>query len=93
VLVLTRKTNESLVIGENISITILAIEGEKVKIGIEAPRDVSVLRQELWLALKDQEKIAEQIAAASETPGLEELRQFLVTQFSGNGNGHSEQVD
>jgi carbon storage regulator len=85
VLVLTRKTNESLVIGENISITVLAIEGEKVKIGIEAPREVSILRSELWQAIKDQEKIAEQIAAAAEMPGFEELRQFLAAQFAGNG--------
>jgi carbon storage regulator len=85
VLVLTRKTNESLVIGENISITVLAIEGEKVKIGIEAPREVSILRSELWQAIKDQEKIAEQIATAAEMPGFEELRQFLAAQFAGNG--------
>ena len=89
-LVLTRKTNESLVIGENISVTVLAIEGEKVKIGIDAPRDISILRSELWQAIQDQEKIAEQIAAASEMPGFEELRQFLAAEFSGNGNGHSE---
>jgi carbon storage regulator len=51
VLVLSRRLNESLVIDQNITITILSIEGEKVKIGINAPREVSVLRKELWQAL------------------------------------------
>ena len=49
-LILSRKQEESIVIRDDIVITILAIEGDKVKIGIQAPRDVQVYRQELWLA-------------------------------------------
>jgi carbon storage regulator len=86
VLVLSRRLNESLIIDQNITITILSIEGEKVKIGINAPREVSVLRKELWQALKDQEQIAKQMAASSETVKFEELRQFLISQYSDNGN-------
>ncbi len=51
-LVLGRKTNESIIIGENIVITILGVEGERVKIGIDAPADISILRQELYDAVK-----------------------------------------
>jgi carbon storage regulator len=46
-LVLTRKQNEKIVIGDNIVITIVRIQGEKVRLGIEAPPEVRVLRDEL----------------------------------------------
>ncbi len=70
-LVLTRRTDESLVIGENIIITILAIEGEKVKIGISAPREVTILRKELWQAMQEQNQTAEKPAVELE-PGRPE---------------------
>lgn len=53
-LVLTRRIDESIVIANNITITILGIEGDKVKIGINAPREVPILRHELWQALQEQ---------------------------------------
>ena len=46
-LVLGRKENESIVIGDNIKITIVGRSGSTIRLGIEAPRDVSVVRQEL----------------------------------------------
>ena len=45
--VLTRRSEESIVIGGNIVVTILSVEGEKVKLGIEAPRKIAILRKEL----------------------------------------------
>ena len=54
-LVLSRSSGESLFIGDNIKITVLRVNGRKVKIGIEAPKDVIVLRSEL----KNKEKSAE----------------------------------
>lgn len=51
-LVLGRKSNESIIIGENITITILSVDGDRVKIGIDAPSEVSILRQELYDAVK-----------------------------------------
>ncbi len=48
-LVLTRKEDESLVIDGNIKLTILSIKGSQVRIGIEAPQDVSIHREELLL--------------------------------------------
>ncbi|MEE6134127.1 carbon storage regulator CsrA [Priestia flexa] len=47
-LVLTRKTNETIKIGENIEVTVLSISGDQVKLGIKAPRDVEVHRQEIY---------------------------------------------
>ena len=46
-LVLSRKCDQSLLVGEDITITVLAIDGERVKLGIEAPRSVTVLRTEV----------------------------------------------
>ena len=46
-LVLSRKKNESIIIGENVTVTIVEIRGDKIKIGIEAPVDVAVDRVEV----------------------------------------------
>lgn len=46
-LVLTRKTNQSITIGDDIEITVLSVSGDKVRIGIDAPRDISVFRREV----------------------------------------------
>ena len=50
-LVLTRKPKESLIIGDDIEITVLSVVGEKVRIGIEAPRAVPVYRKEIYLEI------------------------------------------
>ena len=55
-LILTRRINESLVIGDNVTVTILGVKGNQVRIGVDAPRDVSVHREEL--AQKDDEASA-----------------------------------
>ena len=46
-LILTRRSNERIFIGDDIVLSILAIEGKRVKIGIDAPKDVSILREEI----------------------------------------------
>ena len=46
-LILTRQINESLVIGDDVTVTILGVKGNHVRIGVDAPRDVSVHREEL----------------------------------------------
>lgn len=47
-LVLSRRVNESIVIGSNIVVTVLEVKGDHVRIGIDAPRDISVHRQEVY---------------------------------------------
>jgi carbon storage regulator len=52
-LVLTRKSNQSIMIGDNIEVSVLAIMGEKVRIGIQAPRDIPVFRKEVYLEIQE----------------------------------------
>ncbi len=51
-LVLTRNRGEKIVVADNIIITIIEVRGDKVRIGIEAPRDVSVHREEIYDAIQ-----------------------------------------
>jgi carbon storage regulator len=86
-LVLSRQTNESLVIGDDIVITVLAIEGDQVKLGIDAPRQIPVLRQELWQAIREQNAIAEQMTRQPKTETIDVLRQLLVDESKSEDNG------
>ena len=56
-LVLTRKSNQSIMIGDEIEVSVLSIMGEKVRIGIQAPREIPVFRREVYLEIQ-QENIA-----------------------------------
>ncbi len=52
-LVLTRKANQSIMIGDEIEVSVLAVMGEKVRIGIEAPRAIPVFRKEVWIDIQE----------------------------------------
>ena len=54
-LVLTRKSNQSIMIGDDIEVSVLSIMGEKVRIGIQAPRDVPVFRKEVYLEIQQEQ--------------------------------------
>jgi carbon storage regulator len=53
-LVLTRKSNQSIMIGDEIEVSVLAIMGEKVRIGIQAPRTIPVFRKEVYLEIQQE---------------------------------------
>src|SRR3954454_8889383 len=53
-LVLTRKSNQSIMIGDDIEVSVLSIMGEKVRIGIQAPRDIPVFRKEVYLEIQQE---------------------------------------
>ena len=50
-LVLTRRSNQSIMIGDDVEVTILAVSGEKVRVGITAPTEVPVFRKEVFLRI------------------------------------------
>ncbi len=57
-LVLTRKLGESIAIDDEIKIVVLQIKGRQVRLGIEAPRDTKIHREEVYLAIQEQNKAA-----------------------------------
>jgi carbon storage regulator len=71
VLVLTRRLEESIVIGGNVIVTVLSVDGEKVKLGIEAPRDVPILRRELFRAIQQQEAVAQKYTGLPSSAAVE----------------------
>jgi carbon storage regulator len=65
-LVLTRKSNQSIMIGDEIEVSVLAIMGEKVRIGIEAPRSIPVFRKEVYLEIQQDQPREEDRKAVDE---------------------------
>ena len=68
-LVLSRQRDESIIIGDNIVVTVVDVRGDKVRLGIEAPREVSVHRREIYEAIQRENKQASQI-------GLDDARRI-----------------
>ncbi|MCB1733685.1 MAG: carbon storage regulator CsrA [Gammaproteobacteria bacterium] len=54
-LILTRRVGETLMIGDDVSVTVLAVVGNQVRIGIDAPRDVAVHREEIYERIKSEQ--------------------------------------
>ena len=57
-LVLSRNKEQTIVVGDDVRITIVDVKGDKVRLGIEAPRSVSVHREEVWVALNQPAPLA-----------------------------------
>lgn len=57
-LVLSRKKNESIMIGDTIEVKIISIDGDQVRIGIEAPRNLDVYRKEIYDAIQEENRLA-----------------------------------
>ena len=58
-LILTRRVGESLMVGEEITVTVLGVKGNQVRIGIDAPRDVAVHREEIYKRIQEGEEQAD----------------------------------
>ena len=52
-LILTRRVGESLMVGDEITVTVLGVKGNQVRLGVDAPRDVSVHREEIYNRIQD----------------------------------------
>ncbi|WP_047984508.1 carbon storage regulator CsrA [Ornithinibacillus californiensis] len=62
-LVLTRKLNDAIQIGDDIEIKVLAIEGDQIKLGIAAPKNIEIYRKEIYLDIQNQNNEAANISA------------------------------
>lgn len=71
-LALSRKKNEAIIVNNNIEITILEVKGDQVKIGVTAPKEVSIYRKEVYVQIQE----ANQEAATAE--GMAALKDLLV---------------
>lgn len=69
-LALTRKKGESLVINNNIEITILEVRGDQIKVGIDAPKEVPVYRKEVYLQIQEENK------ASMDASAFDSLKNF-----------------
>ena len=70
-LVLTRKSNQSIMIGDDIEVSVLSIMGEKVRIGIQAPRNIPVFRKEVYLEIQQERAAEHQAGGGAEQVDVE----------------------
>lgn len=61
-LIITRRPGQKIVLGDDVTVEVIEVSGQTVRIGIQAPRSVPVYREEIWSAVKDEN------AAAAEAP-------------------------
>ena len=73
VLVLTRKTNQSIMIGDAVEVSVLAVSRDKIRLGITAPRDVPVFRKEVYLSIQEEQVGASDGATKQVEKALDEL--------------------
>ena len=91
-LILTRKSDESIVIGNNIQIKVLKIQGNQVHIGIEAPKDISVYREEIYEQIRKENAKAVQPASEARIKLLEDNLNSLKSLLSSAGRGKPKDV-
>ena len=70
-LILTRKTNESITIGDSIEVSVIEIKGDQVKLGISAPKEIRVYRKEVYLAIQKENEAAAMTSV--QLPALDNL--------------------
>jgi carbon storage regulator len=73
VLVLTRKTNQSIMIGDTVEVSVLSVSRDKIRLGITAPRDVPVFRKEVYLSIQEEQVSAEGVATKQVEKALDDL--------------------
>ncbi|NLC69673.1 MAG: carbon storage regulator CsrA [Clostridiaceae bacterium] len=81
-LVLTRKKDQSIVIGDGIEITVLDIQGDQVRLGVRAPKNVPVHRKEIYLEIQEENRKA---AESSEAFQPDVIRRALFVEIEDDG--------
>jgi len=72
-LILTRKVNERVIIGDEIEVSIVEIRGDQVKLGIAAPRTVKVFRHEVYVAIQEENRLAADSTPSAPLPSIPRL--------------------
>jgi carbon storage regulator len=85
--------DESIAIGDSIIVTVLAIEGDRVKIGISAPREIPILRHEVFQAIQAQNTLEERLAKYPEPDTFQQLRDLLSASNDHNTDAESSDTD
>ena len=67
-LILTRRVGETLMIGDDVTVTVLGVKGNQVRIGVNAPKDVSVHREEIYERIKKEQQLQQQGLPSAESP-------------------------
>ena len=80
-LILSRKTHESIMIGDRIEVSVVDIKGDQVKLGIEAPRTVKVFRQEVYQAIQLENRAAAR--TGTDLPQIEAMLKPLESEDPG----------
>lgn len=95
-LILTRKPGESLYIGDNIKITIVDLKGHQIRVGIEAPVELRIYREEIYLQILEENRRAAEASMATDV-GLESLTAAWSGQHpvseGGSGSGGKDSGD
>ncbi|MBB72489.1 MAG: carbon storage regulator [Legionellales bacterium] len=68
-LILTRRVGETLIIGDNVTVTVLGVKGNQVRIGVNAPKEISVHREEIYLRIQQEKE--QQRSGVAPTPTAE----------------------
>ena len=76
-LILSRKVNEKIMIGDDISVSIIEIRGDQVRIGVDAPKSVKVFRQEVFDAIRAENKAAAQSSVVLPPMNMDVKRELL----------------
>ena len=75
-LILTRKPGESLYIGDDVKVTIVELKGHQIRVGIDAPKSYRIYREEIYLAILEENRKAAEVIAVDEMAGLENFSQM-----------------
>ena len=76
-LILSRKKNESIIINDDITVVVVEIRGDKVRLGVEAPKEVPAYKNEVYEAIRRQSQVADKAQQESIRRRIEELRQQI----------------